>query len=122
MPVLFIWGIILWIGATVIFRTAGQFFLLPNEPIMISALFLAAIPIVLLTTYPLYHWLELRKEEQPKAAVFIALPGMLLDIYSFITFETMFPNLAPETLRIFGGWLMWAYSLIIITGLVSLKK
>ncbi|MGJ7909948.1 DUF5367 family protein [Neobacillus sp. LXY-1] len=51
-----------------------------------------------------------------KAAVQIAIPGMILDIFSVIYYNKVFPNLSIETLPIFSAWLLWAYSFILISG------
>jgi hypothetical protein len=53
--------------------------------------------------------------------MFIALPGMLIDTIVLIVFPDVFTNLSVESDRYFGSWLLWAYSLILITGL-PLKK
>lgn len=53
--------------------------------------------------------------------MFIALPGMLIDTIVLTVFPRVFTNLPVESDRYFGSWLLWAYSLILITGL-PLKK
>ncbi|MFC7687204.1 DUF5367 family protein [Ureibacillus sp. GCM10028918] len=73
-------------------------------------------------TYPYYFW---RKIPQPKrliASVQIALPGMILDIFSIIYFENVFTNLHVDTLPFFASWLLWAYSLLLITGIPKGSK
>ena len=45
---------------------------------------------------------------------------MLLDVLSLSFFETIFPNpfvLSASATAVFGAWLLWAYSLILVTGL-----
>lgn len=57
-----------------------------------------------------------------KAAVCIALPGMLIDAIVLIYFDQVFVNLSVDTDRFFASWLMWAYSLILLTGFFNTKK
>ncbi|KYD26510.1 hypothetical protein B4110_0319 [Parageobacillus toebii] len=53
--------------------------------------------------------------------MFIALPGMFIDTVVLVIFPDVFTNLPVQSDRYFGSWLLWAYSLILITGL-PLKK
>lgn len=115
------WGFLLWMSATILFRLFGQTFLIPGQVFLVLSIFILAIPLIIIATYPYYYFREIPETERLKAAVQIALPGMLLDILSIIYFAKVFPNLTNDSLPLFASWLLWAYSLILITGL-SIKN
>ncbi|MBU8768800.1 DUF5367 family protein [Cytobacillus oceanisediminis] len=110
------WGFLLWMSATILFRLFGQIFLIPGQVFLVLSIFILAIPLIIIATYPYYYFREISETERLKAAVQIALPGMLLDILSIIYFAKVFPNLTNDSLPLFASWLLWAYSLILITG------
>ncbi|UQX56011.1 DUF5367 domain-containing protein [Cytobacillus pseudoceanisediminis] len=91
-------------------------FLIPGQVFLVLSIFILAIPLIIIATYPYYYFREIPETERLKAAVQIALPGMLLDILSIIYFAKVFPNLTNDSLPLFASWLLWAYSLILITG------
>lgn len=116
-----IWGFLVWLGATFIFRFVGHFFFTPDSTLLLLLSYMFVVPLIFLLTYPLYNFKGLTKDERLKAAMFIALPGMLIDAIVLTVFPRVFTNLPVESDRYFGSWLLWAYSLILITGL-PLKK
>ncbi|MFC7686628.1 DUF5367 domain-containing protein [Ureibacillus sp. GCM10028918] len=116
------WGFLVWLGASAIFRLTGQFFFTPDNPVLLIVSYILVVPLILVLTLPIYRWKNVNAYQQLKAAIFIALPGMLLDTIALIFFSNIFVNLEPETDRIFGSWLLWAYSLILLSGFLSIKK
>ncbi|MDM5226019.1 DUF5367 family protein [Cytobacillus sp. NJ13] len=74
---------------------------------------------IAIATYPYYYVRKISGSERIIAAVQIALPGMIMDILSIIYFAKVFPNLTNDSLPIFASWLLWAYSLILLTGFSS---
>ncbi|MBX9976393.1 DUF5367 family protein [Cytobacillus firmus] len=110
------WGFLLWMSATILFRLFGQIFLIPGQVFLVLAIFILAIPLITIATYPYYYVRKISGSERIIAAVQIALPGMIMDILSIIYFAKVFPNLTNDSLPIFASWLLWAYSLILLTG------
>lgn len=110
------WGFLVWLSASAIFRLTGQFFFILNSPVLLIVSYILVIPLIIVLTLPIYRWKKLNSNQQLKAAILIALPGMLLDTIVLIFFPVIFTNLKPETDRIFGSWLLWAYSLILLSG------
>jgi hypothetical protein len=45
--------------------------------------------------------------DYPLAAIVLVAPGMLLDTVGAIWFSRAFPNIAPESAGLFGGWLLF---------------
>lgn len=116
------WGFLIWLGASIIFRLTGQFFFTSDSPVLLIVSYILVIPLILVLTLPIYRWKKIDSYQQLKAAIFIALPGMLLDTFVLIFFSDIFVNLKPETDRLFGSWLLWAYSMILLSGFLSVKK
>lgn len=110
------WGFIVWLSATLIFRFAGHYFFTPDNVVLMTASYIFVIPLILVITLPVYKWKKIKSDGKLKAAICIALPGMLLDVFALIFFQDIFTNLNLESDKYFGSWLLWAYSLIILTG------
>jgi hypothetical protein len=111
-----VWGFLLWISATLLFRFFGQMFLIPGNSLLLLITFILAIPLIALATYPYYYLRKIPESKRLTASVQIALPGMILDIFSVIYFNKVFLNLHIDSLPFFAAWLLWAYSLILISG------
>lgn len=119
-PLLFLtWGFVLWLAATAIFRLAGHWFLVPGNRLLLGLTYYGAVPAIALVTLPLYSWLGLDSDNRVRAAVLIALPGMLLDLVTTLLFDRVFPNLEPTAGAPFASWLFWAYALILVSGFIG---
>lgn len=118
-----LWGFLVWLGASFIFRFLGQVFFIPDNAILIVSSYIFVVPLILVLTFPIYKLKKIQEnEDRIKAAVFIALPGMLIDSIVLIYFDQVFTNLSVETDRFFASWLMWAYALILFTGFYNKKN
>jgi hypothetical protein len=122
MPFFLLWGFLLWLGTTLLFRVAGQFLLNPDVPLVLLVTFAAAIPLVGVTTYPLYRWRSVGRAERLSAAGFIAVPGMLLDVFSISFASAFFPNLTPSAAAYFAAWVLRIYSLVLLTGFIPFQE
>ena len=116
-----IYGFILWLAGTVLFILAGQYFLNPDSVVLIIVSFLAAIPVVAILTYPIYSIRKLDAAARKSASVQIALPGMILNVLCVAFFANIFQNMMSEAGIYFGSLFLWIYSLVLISGLYSLK-
>jgi len=85
---------------------------------MIAA-FILAIPLIWIATIPIYSLKKIKGTERLLAAICIVLPGMLIDAVVLVVFDNTFPNLSADVDRYFSSWLLWAYSLILITGVTK---
>jgi len=52
----------------------------------------------------------------------MVLPGMLLDTVCIQFFENLFPNMPETYSKTFASWLMFAYSIVLIFGLLRKKQ
>lgn len=85
-----VWGFLLWMSATILFRLFGQIFLIPGQVFLVLSIFILAIPLIIIATYPYYYFRKIPETERLKAAVQIALPGMLLDILKLFILQKCF--------------------------------
>lgn len=112
-----LWGFLLWLAATVVFRIWGGWLLDADNQAMTAILFIAAVPIIYGCVLPLFYFFGVPLSERLRYSVYVALPGMLLDIFSVVYHPAAFPSIPGESIPTLAAWLLWAYSLILITGL-----
>jgi hypothetical protein len=104
---LFLYGLGIWIFATVALRIAGQLMLRPGDLKGTLILFVVSFPLMAWLVRRLCSRAHLPPEQWPTAAISIALPTLLLDPFSSAFFPLVFPNMAPEVAGVFGGWMLW---------------
>ncbi|MCS4227034.1 DUF5367 domain-containing protein [Sphingobacterium sp. BIGb0165] len=122
LPVLTI-GFLIWFLATLAFRFAGQFFFITDSVPILTSLYVALIPALVLISVLTFKRFNLSGFENIVAGVLLVLPGMVLDTFIIQFFEHIFPNMAPNSATTFGSWLMWAYSIVLLTSIVvGLRK
>jgi Family of unknown function (DUF5367) len=104
---LLLYGFGLWLVGTIILRLAGQYLLHPGS--LASTLFLFALSFVAMAWLArrLCVRLGLPPEQWPAGAVSLALPTLLLDPFSTAFFPAVFPNMAPASAGLFGGWMLF---------------
>ncbi len=118
LPVLAI-GFLIWFLATLTFRFAGQFFFITDSPVVLTSLYAAVIPALILIAVLTFKKFKLSGFENIVAGVLLVLPGMILDTFAIQFFEQIFPNMPSSRAATFGSWLMWAYSVVLFTSVVT---
>ncbi|MBD1845428.1 DUF5367 domain-containing protein [Cyanobacteria bacterium FACHB-63] len=108
-------GFLIWLVATIAFRLIGQYLLDPTNIALSIGLFLATTLSMFIIVTGVYFWQQVKAIERPKAALLIALPGMLLDVGSVLFFPKVFPNIDPSANVLFAGLMLWGYSSILVT-------
>ncbi|MFZ5823703.1 MAG: DUF5367 family protein [Bacillota bacterium] len=122
-PLFFVfWGFLLWLAATLLFRLAGQWFLVPSDVALLAATYYGSLPLIALVTLPVYSLYRLDSESRVRAAVLIALPGMLMHMATPLLHDRLFPNLPPETGGPLASWVFWAYALILLSGFTRIGQ
>ncbi|MFG1732644.1 DUF5367 family protein [Paenibacillus sp. 843] len=111
------WGFVLWLAATVIFHFWGDWLIDVRHPMRTAVSFLIAIPLIYGCIAPLFSYLDIPNSDRPRLSVYIALPGMLLDILSLLFHSVVFPVISEQSIHVLAAWLFWAYSLIFLVGL-----
>ncbi|MBB1138211.1 DUF5367 domain-containing protein [Myroides sp. WP-1] len=118
IPVLFI-GFLVWLLATLAFRFAGQFFFITESSTVLALLYFILIPSMILLSLFTFKKFNLSGFEKTAAGILLVLPGMLIDTFVIQFFEDIFPNMPSSRAASFGSWLMWAYSLVILSAIIS---
>lgn len=111
------YGSLLWIVATAIFRFFGQAVLESEDAVASVVPFAMVVPGVAALTYPIFALAGLDGRGRLVAAVCMALPGMVLDVLALAFFQEAYPNLPIAVAPYFGALLMWAYAIVLLTGL-----
>lgn len=113
----FAWGFLIWLAATVVFRLFGQFVLVPGDELRLAVVYLLTVPGIAAFMHLLYASKGLDGRDCLLAAACAVLPGMLLDVLAFAFFGVFYPNMQLAAAPYFGAFLLWAYVLVLLTGL-----
>jgi hypothetical protein len=115
-------GVVVWAVATVLLRFVGQYLLIPGNTLLTIAAFVGVAMLMVFLTNVLYRMKHIRGSDKLLAATLFALPGMVLDAGTVFFFADVYPNMLPEADFLLAAWLFWGYSVVLLTGLISLKK
>jgi hypothetical protein len=99
-------GFILWLAATLALRVAGQRIISNRGWLLVVVLFGVSFVTMALLVRLACMRARLAPQEWPLAAVSLLLPTLLLDPFSSAFFPVVFPNIAPESAGVFGGWMI----------------
>ena len=111
-------GFTIWLLATTAFRVAGQYFFITDNALVLTGLYLIVIPVLGFVAHWVFNRYHLNRLEAIQSAVIMVLPGMLFDTFCIQFFSRVFPNLPETDAASFGSWLMWAYTIVLIFGLL----
>ncbi|MEI6682866.1 MAG: DUF5367 domain-containing protein [Bacteroidota bacterium] len=115
-------GFLVWMAATILFRTVGEYFFLTDNLIIMIGLYIAVIPALGTLAIWIFRKYKLSNQESIVAAVHMVLPGMLFDAFCTQFFKHIFPNLPENAASSFGAWLMWVYAIVLIFGVLNKTK
>ncbi|THF49803.1 hypothetical protein E6C50_10615 [Flavobacterium supellecticarium] len=117
----FIVGFLVWLVATLLFRIAGQHFFIVDNTLVMIMLYIILIPALGFVATTVFNICKLDHLESIKSAAIMVLPGMLLDTVCVEFFEKLFPNMPEIYSKTFASWLMFAYAIVLIFGLLRKK-
>lgn len=118
----FIVGFLVWLVATLLFRIAGQHFFIVDNTLVMIMLYIILIPALGFVATTVFNICKLDHLESIKSAAIMVLPGMLLDTVCVEFFEKLFPNMPEIYGKTFASWLMFAYAIVLIFGLLRKKQ
>lgn len=118
----FIVGFLVWLSATILFRVTGHYFFIVDNPLIMIVLYIILIPALGFISTSVFNKFKLDNLESIKSAAIMVLPGMLLDTVCIQFFEKLFPNMPEIYSKTFASWLMFAYSIVLIFGLLRKKQ
>jgi len=114
-------GILLWLAATLLFRFWGGELIQPGT-ILIWLSFGLIVPGIPWLMLALFQFRGTAPQDRPKAALLVAVPGMLLDLFTLSFHRFVFPGISEGNFHLFFVWLMWAYAMILLAGLYSSRR
>ena len=71
----FVVGFLVWLSATVLFRVAGQYFFIVDNPLVMVVLYTILIPALGLISTSVFNKFKLDNPESIKSAAIMVLPG-----------------------------------------------
>src|SRR2546421_11914800 len=99
-------GILLWATGTATLRLAGHGILRPAAGPRVLLLYLASFALMALLAPGLFRALHLQRDTWFQAVALLTLPTLILDPFSCLFFNRVFPNISPAAAGVFGGWML----------------
>lgn len=110
-------GVIVWLGATLAMRVAGQFFFHHDSAAWMAFNFTAMLIAMPLLARAIFQWRRVPVAQRAAAALAVAVPGMLLDVLTTYFFAQTFPNVNAAGAGAWGAWLLFSYALFLVPAL-----
>jgi hypothetical protein len=112
-------GFVVWLIATLTVRLVGTRAFDPTAPLLVAGLFVVTVPAMIALTLLIFRWRATPTPARPRAAGLLVAPGLLLDAFVLPLHATVFPAMPLGGVPFFGGFLLLAYGVVIVTGLRS---
>jgi hypothetical protein len=119
---LVLWGLTVWSVVAISTRLVGHVLLSPTNPGLVIAVFVSAVPLMAMATYPVYRWLGIPRDLRGSAAALTSLPGMFLDVLVVLFASTVFPSMDQSAVVTFGALLLFGYAVVLLTGFVPTSR
>ena len=105
-------GLALWLLANMVVRFAGHLIFNLGSPVLLG-LVLASIGLIWWITGPFFSSLGLTAEEQPRAALWLVVLPLLLEIPAFLFHPLLFPNMGEARMVFYAAYLFFFYGLVL---------
>ncbi|BDD03948.1 DUF5367 domain-containing protein [Aureibacter tunicatorum] len=115
-------GFLVWLFSSLPFRYWGNSFFIIKNPFILILLFLGVIPVLYLLTTWVFHRFKLTGLKKLESSAFMAIPGMICDVACLKFHDIVFPKLTIEEAIVLGSWVLWAYSIVLLIGILEIKK
>jgi hypothetical protein len=115
---IFMLGLLIWIASTVVIRLIGQRLLHPDQIAQPVLLYAISLVLMILLVRGIALWQKIERGDWIRVAGWLALPTLLLDPFSCIFFNRLFPNMDPAVAGIFGGWMLISCCGAVLGGLL----
>ncbi len=111
-------GFLLWIAIALGFRFVGeQVFTTGRDGV--SWLFMILPAALLVVTFAFLKILKVAPTDRSEAASIMAVPGLLIGIYTINSFQFVFPNIDQSLGPQFAALMFACYAAVIIAGIVT---
>ena len=117
-----IFGFTIWLIATLLFRFWENSFFFIDNSIVITSLFLGTIPILYFLMKWFFNKFRLRKNQILESAILMSIPGMILDVIAIKYHFLVFPTMSKEEIIVLTSWVIWAYTVVLLIGLLSKQE
>jgi hypothetical protein len=114
-------SVLIWLSGTLALRLWGQIFFIPNNNLSMAGSFLFSLLFLPTLIYGIFRWQGVQPHQRQEATICLTIPSMFLDVLTVYFFTQIFPNLLPTVARAFGAWLLWGYTIVLVTGLMTSK-
>lgn len=111
-----VFGFLVWLIATVIFRYWGHAFFYVDNSLLIAALFTGTIPALYILTNWVFKRFKLVGVTKLKSVVLMAISGMFCDVFCLKFHDLVFPHFTSEQAAVLGAWVLWAYAIVLLFG------
>lgn len=113
-----LYGLYIWVQATLSIRWFGDVIFVPNDPFYMSIVFLVSLGLVYGAGYFFFKLFALAPFQRADAAILICAAGLFADIPVFLYKEFFFPDMTAEQFPWFAAWVIWGYAVGILTGVL----
>lgn len=117
-----VFGFTIWLMATLAFRFWENSFFFIDDLTVMSSLFIITIPVLYLLIKWFFNKLKLNKSQITESVIFMSVPGMVLDAFAIKYHNLVFPTMSKEEIIVLASWVVWAYVVVLVIGLVSKEK
>ena len=69
-----------------------------------------------------FNQYELTASKRLESAVLMAIPGMICDVACLKFHDAVFPKLTVEQAIVLGAWILWAYVIVVLIGVLKSRK
>ncbi|MCT1905366.1 DUF5367 family protein [Oceanobacillus sojae] len=120
-----VWGVIVWITATLFFRIFGEdvLFTPGTDAFMYStAMLLLGTAILLTLVIYLYTLFDKKDYAAIRFGIVGTMIGLVLDSFVFSNYQIIYPNLNETQVIAFSSWMSFAYALYLVIPFLFQQK
>lgn len=117
-----LFGFSVWFIATLIFIFWGDYFFIVENSFLLTGFFLGTIPILIILSMWVFNRYQLIGNKRLESATLMAIPGMLCDVACLKFHHLVFPKLTIEQSIVLGAWMLWAYVIVLLIGVMKSKN
>lgn len=118
----FLFGFSVWLIATLIFRIWGDSFFNVESSFLLTGFFLGTIPILFILSMWVFNKYQLTGNKRLESATLMTIPGMLCDVACLKFHHLVFPKLTIEQSIVLGAWILWAYVIVLLIGVMKSRN
>lgn len=111
-------SLLVWAVGSAATRLWGHFLFLPTNLLSLYGCFLALALVMPLIVVGIFRWQAIPPDRAAAYVLWLVVPSMGMDVLTLEFFPQLFANMPASASGLFGSWLLWGYTISLITGLV----